>query len=202
MAALPAPAFKSQPVQASLGLSEADNTLLAEMTRRGIAEKMARELLGKLKQGQEVMDQLEYVDFLVDKDRRGKFDNPPGLYVFYVRDNIAPPADFFSSRKKRLQEQAQQAKNAERARKAQLEIDYEKCRAEKVRRYIAALPAEQYRQLLDQQRQIARRMFKNMTPIQIDEMAVNLVNTEVQESGRVPVVSFEEFRHRRSPGFE
>jgi hypothetical protein len=47
------------------------------------------------------MDQLEYGDFLVDNDRRGRFDNPPGLYVFYVRDNIAPPADFFSSRQRR-----------------------------------------------------------------------------------------------------
>jgi hypothetical protein len=197
MAALQSPASKSQPVQASLNLSEADNTLLAEMTRRGVAEKMARELLAKLKQGQEVMDQLEYVDYLVDKDRRGKFDNPPGLYVFYVRDNIAPPADFFSSRKKLLQEQAQQAKNAERARKAQLEIDYEEYRVEKVRRHIAALPAEEYRQLLEQQRQIAHRMFKNMTPIQIDEMAVNLINTEVKQSGRVPVISFEEFYHQR-----
>ena len=46
--------------------------------------------LANLKLGQEVIDQLEYVDFLVAKDRRGKFDNPPGMYVFYVRDNIAP----------------------------------------------------------------------------------------------------------------
>jgi hypothetical protein len=36
-----------------------------------------------------------------------------------------------------------------------------------------------------------------MTPIQIDEMAVNLINTEVKQSGKVPVVSFEEFCHQR-----
>ena len=80
------------PVQATLELGDSDPGLLWEMTRRGVAEKKARELLANLKLGQEVIDQLEYVDFLVAKDRRGKFDNPPGMYVFYVRDNIAPPA--------------------------------------------------------------------------------------------------------------
>jgi hypothetical protein len=38
-------------------------------------------------------------------------ENPPGLYIFYVRDNIVPPADFPTSRKRRLQQEAQQAKH-------------------------------------------------------------------------------------------
>ena len=100
-----------------------DSTLLAEMTRRGITEKKATELLANLKPQQELMDQLEYVDALVAKDKRGRVENPPGLYVFHIRDNVMPPGDFPTTRKRRLHEQAQQAKHAEVARAALLKID-------------------------------------------------------------------------------
>ena len=112
-----AKAGQGRPVQATLALTSWDPTILTELTSRGIAEAKARDLLANLKPGEEVMDQLEYVDTLIAKDRRGKVENPPGLYVFYVRDNVSPPADFRSSRKTKLHEQAQQMKNAELARR-------------------------------------------------------------------------------------
>ena len=185
-------------VQASLDLPEADPPLLAELTRRGVGEKRARELLAKVKPGQEVTDQLEYVDFLVAKDRRGRFDNPPGMYVLYVRDNIAPPADFWSSRKKRLYEQAQQAKNEARGRRAQMELDYEEYLTAETSRYISEdLPGEEYRHLFDRHRQAHSRTFQNMTEAQLDDLTHGTVCAEVKRSGHVHVLSFEEFcRHR------
>ncbi len=74
--------------------------LLAELTRRGVAERKGRELLDRTQPGQEVLDQLEYVDSLVAKATKGRITNPPGLYVMYVRDNVAPPENFLSSRKR------------------------------------------------------------------------------------------------------
>ena len=64
------------------------------------------------------MDQLAYVDSLIAKDRRGKFENPPGLYVVYVRDNIAPATEFCSTRKARLHQQAKNADGQQAAREA------------------------------------------------------------------------------------
>ena len=95
-----------------------DDPLVRQLTKRGVSEKKARELVANLKPGQEAMDQLEYVDWLIAKDRRGKFENPPGLYVVYVRDNIAPATEFCSTRKARLHQQAKTADGQQAAREA------------------------------------------------------------------------------------
>jgi hypothetical protein len=77
-----------------------------------------------------------------------KHPNPPGLYVVYVRDNIALPAEFCSTRKAWLHEQAQQAKNADRARRARLDIDYDEYQAAEIRRYIGeTMPREEYQRM-------------------------------------------------------
>lgn len=198
--ASPAPKGKRHeiPVQATLGLTSCDPALLDELTRRGIADAKARDLLANIKPHQEVMDQLEYVDSLVAKDRRGKLDNPPGLYVLYLRDNIAPPADFWSSRKAKLQAQAQQLKNLEAARQAQLELQYETYRAEEVKRYAATLPPDEYQQSFNDQRRRNRLMFRSMTEDQLNDLTHRTVRGELESSGRVPLLSFEEFCRRVS----
>ena len=195
-AAQPVPNSKPQPLirQATLQLTETNATLVAELTHRGVAEKKAHELLANLKPGQEVIDQLEYVDSLIAKDRRQKLNNPPGLYVFYVRDNITPPANFWSSRKARLHEQAQQAKNAERARQAQLELDYDEYQEAEIQRYMGeTMPQEEYQQMFAQLRHDNRRTFKQMTALQLDELTLRSIAHELKESDRVPLLSFEEF---------
>jgi hypothetical protein len=200
---LPDPILKvnpqTQPEQTSLELIDIDSALLSELTSRGIAAKKARELLENTKPGQEVMDQIEYVDSLIAKDNRSRFKNPPGMYILYVRDNIVPPADFWSSRKARLHEQAQQAKNTERVRQAQLEIDYEEYQAAEIKRYIGeTTPREEYQRMFAQVRQDNRRIFKQMTPGQLDELTARSIAAELKQSGRVPLLSFEEFCRKRT----
>jgi hypothetical protein len=180
-------------VQSSFDLSTPDPVLLAELTRRGIAEKKARELLASVKEGQEVLDQLEYVDSLVEKDRRRKLENPPGLYVHYIRDNIAPPAEFWSRRKAKLHEEAQQLRNADIARQAQLEIDYEEYRSAEVRRFAETLPPEEYREIFDRLRLANRSVFRSMTAEQLDDLTHRTVRGELENSGRVMLLSFEAF---------
>lgn len=180
--------------QATLGIESCDLTLLEELTRRGVVETKARNLLANVKPGQEVMDQLEYVDSLIAKDRRGKIDNPPGLYVYYVRDNIIPPADFCSTRKVKLQEQAQQLKNAELARAATMEIRYEEYRNGEVARFATEImPPDEYKQLFDKQRRHNRSIFKLMTDEQLDNLTHGTVRVELKTSGRIQLLSFEDF---------
>jgi hypothetical protein len=184
--------------QAKLNMAATDPELLPELTRRGIAEKKARDLLAHLKPGQEIMDQLEYVDSLIAKDRRGKFENPPGLYVFYIRDNIAPVADFWSSRKAKLRDEAQQRKNSEAARKARLEIDYEQYRVEEIKRFAESLPSDEYQQIFEEQRQLTGSVFRSMAQDQLKEWVHRAVQSALVNSGRVHLISLEEFIRRQT----
>ena len=141
--ALPAPAVSENTSAVTA------SPLLAELIRRGIAERKAKELLANVRPGQEVMDQLEYVDSLVAKDTRGRIANPPGLYIMYLRDNVAAPPEFATSRKRALSQQAKQHKHANQARAAQLQIQYEAfCVAETARFIAEEFPADEYQSLM------------------------------------------------------
>jgi hypothetical protein len=189
----PVPQQPRKPTQAALGFADADHELIEEMTRRGIAEKKARELVVRLQPGQEVMDQLEYVDSLINKDKRGRLENPPGLYIFYIRDNITPPSNFCSGRKARLRQEAQQLNNSELARNARFEIDYAEYRSAEIRRFAETLPADEYKKIFAQQRQLNRSIFRSITAEQLEDMTHGTVLSELEKSCRVPLISFKEF---------
>ncbi len=190
-----APAPRRQPrffsTQSELPLD--DNTCLTELTRRGVTEKKARELLAELTPGQEVMDQIEWTDSIIAKAPAGKFHNPPGLYVATIRDNVAPPAPFLSSRKRRLQEEAHQAKNAELAQYAQQELAYAEYQSQAIETYIAELPRTEYAQTLLEARRQLKRSHATMSEAQLEELAANWVRAEVKNGGRVRVMGFAEF---------
>jgi hypothetical protein len=186
---------QSPPEQQTLALvPESDpQPLITELTRRGIGEKKARELLTSLESGQQVMDQIEWIDTTISKAPADKFHNPPGLYVAAIRDNIAPPKNFASSRKRRLWEESQQASDAQRARHAQLEIEYEEYRSQAIDRHVAELPPQHYQQMLTDARRQLKRSYGSMTDSQLSELAANWVRAEVKNSGRVRVKAFGEF---------
>jgi len=184
------------PQQQTLALDQTpgeQDTLILELTRRGISEKKARELLMNLEPGQEVMDQLEWTDTTIAKAPSDKFHNPPGLYVAVIRDNVTPPQNFASSRKRRLCEESQQVKDAERARQAQLEIAYEEYRSQAIDRYVSDLPSTQYQQMITEARRQLKRSYGTMTDAQLSDMASNWVRAEVKNSGRVRVLALEQF---------
>jgi hypothetical protein len=186
----------STPQQQTLALDHAAGDLdqiRSELTRRGITEKKARELLAELSGGQEVMDQIEWTDAVIAKAPAGKFHNPPGLYVATIRDNVSPPAAFLSSRKRRLHEQAQQAKNVELALHAQQELAYAEYQSQRIDSYIAELARQEYQQALSEARRQLKRTYTKMTDPQIEELAANWVRADVKNSGRVQVKGFDEF---------
>ncbi len=185
-------------VRTTFQLTSCDSALLAEMTKRGIAEAKGRDLLANLQPGQDVLEQLEYVDSLIAKDKRGKLENPPGLYVTYVRDNTAPPADFLSSRKRKENEEQIRVKNAERDRQACQQMEYEEyCRAE-VKAFAASMPRDEYQEIFEEQRRKNRPLFRSMSPEQLDDTTHRTVLGALENSGRVPLLSFEEFAQRQA----
>jgi hypothetical protein len=121
---------------------------LEEMTKRGIAESGARKVLSELAEHQPVLDQLEYGDHLI---KTTDINNPPGFYLYLLKENITIPDDFVTSRKRKLREQA----HAERERwideQIQREQAYEDYRSQEINRYIESHP-EEYAQVFEERR--------------------------------------------------
>lgn len=185
-----------KPIQTTLDLKDClgENKLLTEMIRRGVTEKKARELVMNLKPGQELMDQLEYVDHVLTQAPRGKFHNPSGFLVKFIEDNAPVPDSFGSSRKQRLHHDAEQAGNVELSRLAQLEIAYEDYQTAEINHFISnVLPAEEYKRMFDQCLPESNRRYKHMTAAQLHEVTHKTVRTEIKQSGRVTLLSRAEF---------
>jgi hypothetical protein len=73
--------------------------LLGELTRRGIAERVARRLLRSLAPGQDVPRQIEYVEHLVGREP-WKYTSPTGFLVRFIENNDPVPPSFATSRQK------------------------------------------------------------------------------------------------------
>ena len=76
---LPTPAEKAAP-----------QSLVAELTKRGISERKARALVESFSESQPVRQQLLWADGVIASSR-GTFRNPPGFYIHVLQDNISPP---------------------------------------------------------------------------------------------------------------
>jgi hypothetical protein len=191
---------KPEPVQtALLDFLGPDPALLAEMTRRGITQKKALDLLANVKAGQEILDQLEYTDFILAEAPAGKFHNPPGLYIRNIEHNITPPGSFENRRQRRKREEIQQSKDAERSQRLQQEVAYEEYEHAAIDRFIAEeLPDDEYRRLLAGELRSLTRMYRNMTREQLDDLARTAVRSKLKESGRFHMLSLEEFRRHHN----
>lgn len=115
--------------------SAEDSDLVAEMTRRGIRAKVARDLIGRLVPGQPVLDQLEYGDQVI-AEKNGEIRNKAGFYVTLLRDNSPVPESFVSSRVLRLRQAAEQARVAALEHRHERERAYASYWREKVAAYV------------------------------------------------------------------
>jgi hypothetical protein len=86
-----------------------DESLVAELIRRGIAAGDARKYLADLPTGFPTLDSLEWADAQIAR-RPKNFDNPGGFYVSVLKERKQPPPNFLTSRKAREIEAAGQAK--------------------------------------------------------------------------------------------
>lgn len=183
------------PVQASLELmDEPAAPLLDALMRRGVTEKKARDLLAALKPGQEVIDQLEYVDHVLAQAPKGKFRNPSGFYVKFIENNGPVPDSFWSSRRRQQHVAAQQTKESERSRLFRLQQAYDEHVRQAVQAFIhEQLRVEEFEAMVAPRRLDAKRTFRSMTDAQIDEIARGMASASLKDSGRVPLLSFDEF---------
>src|SRR5882757_846145 len=85
-------------------------TWVNELVQRGVAERKARQLALDIPDDQPVLDQIEYADYLIQQDRRGKgkISNPAGFFIWAIENNLAVAETFETSRKRRLRELREQ----------------------------------------------------------------------------------------------
>jgi hypothetical protein len=108
---------------------------VAELVQRGVSERRARQLVLDVPQSQRVVDQIEYMDFLVAQDRRGRgrITNPAGLYIWAIEENLPVPDHFETSARRRSRDEANRHQNATLSSAYQLQLDYDQFCLERVR---------------------------------------------------------------------
>ncbi|HEX8091338.1 MAG TPA: replication initiator protein A, partial [Blastocatellia bacterium] len=168
---------------------------IAALTDRGIAESRARKLLLHLADNQHVLDQLEWGDHLIAKEP-GKFYNPAGFYIYLIEEGVAPPANFESSRIRGLREEARQASARAREEEARLELAYEEYQNIELDRYLSEnYPASELAARVEAKKKELLRQYRNMSSWDADtlsKLAITAVRSEIAK--RVPFLSFESFR--------
>ena len=195
--------YNQQPIQADLDLGTSEEIQHHELVRRGITQKKAFELISKLQTGQELLDQLEYVDSLVAQAPRGKFHNPPGLYISVVQQNSPVPDTFISSRKRQLAEEARQQTNEVRVYQAKLQTSYDEYQRTETERFIReTLDPKEYQALFDKMYQRNRRIYKQMSPAQLNDITHSSVGVDLREAGRISMLSINDFSKTQLAGPE
>jgi len=144
MAPQPAPA--EQPKKAAAAV---DETLVAELMKRGLGEGDARKLLAKLAPGQLVMDQLEYADAVIYQSR-GKIQNPPGFYISRLQDNSPNPPWFETSAARKVRQEAEAVLAQAVAEQHLAQLLAEEDERNRMDAQIDALPEAVRRALFDQ----------------------------------------------------
>lgn len=134
-------------------------------------------------------------DHLIRQAGPEKFYNPAGFYIHLVRENVAPPAAFETTRLKRLHEEANRARAQEVQERAKLELAYEEYQRREVAAYIARNYTEdECHALVEAKRQELLRQYKQMSDWgedAIDKLAATSTHNEIIK--QIALLTFDEF---------
>jgi Replication initiator protein A len=177
-----------------------DPILVAELTLRGIDEKMAHKLLANLKPGQDknLVAQLEYAEQTVQQlqGTSNQVRNPAGFIISMIERNATLP-DNFETNAQRKARQDRERKEAERraSEEARQELlwEYDNYRDTEIDRYITANAAT-FEALKDAKWKEDRKHYSFAS----ESMAKMAVRMEMQK--QITFLTFEEFLERKKQG--
>lgn len=178
--------------------------LLAELSKRGVSEAVARQLLASIPDDQPVEDQIEWGDYLIQTSRSGTFRNPAGFYVYLLRNAVLPPREFESRRMRALAAQDRSATRGSALRRLELENEYAGYRqrsVEEARQQI--YPDEKLRAKIAELKSeicVQTPEADGWLPVRLEELALQRLNAEIAK--RLPMLTFEEFVERQKPQTE
>jgi hypothetical protein len=185
--------------QSAIGGS-ANGALLAELATRGIREDQARKLLASLPTDQPVLDQLEYGDYLIRTSPQSCFRNPPGFYVYLLREGLTPPPGFETSRMRQQRELTAAAAMTDELERLKKEISYEEYRQRTVQQHLdETWSAEQLRQAIDENIRDVKAHFPEASrwpASNIEELALQRLRSKL--AAQLDLLTFDAFyeKHR------
>jgi hypothetical protein len=172
-----------------------DPPLVAELVTRGIPERQAEKLLLSVVDGQHVMDQLEWGDYLIRQKSNSRIVNPTGFYIHLVKENVSPPEGFETSRKRAIWTAAREEHVRRVHEEAALELAYDEYKKQALDDYISRqYPDERYRDLIDRKMQELSRKHRQISfwkPEQATRFADNAVRNDIENE--LTLMSFESF---------
>ena len=196
--------FRDRELRSAIERSGANAGVVEELGRRGVSEAIAHQLLASIPDDQPVADQLEWGDYLIHTSRTGAFRNPPGFYVYLLRNAILPPKDFESSRVRATRQKLLTSQSATSFEKLQLENEYTEYRFNTVEsaregRYPGELLRSKLAELITE---ICAQTPEagNWQPVRLEELALQKLNAEIAKD--LPLLTLEEFaqQRKRQPG--
>jgi hypothetical protein len=191
----------ARPVQRSLDLASPPDQFEELLIARGIAPKKAKELLANLQPNQQLLDQVEYTDFIIRQAPAGRFHNPPGLYIRNIENNISLPPTYEGSQQRRLREEAQNERDANHARRLRLEVAYEEYVQETVNALIGQMTDEEFDNLVAKQRKVLKGTYPHMLKEHLDDLARVSVRASIRSDNPDAFVPFAAFRRDRELEF-
>ena len=162
--------------------------LLEALTSRSVSEAQARRLLRTLPPDQPVMEQVEYIDSIV---RKGRIDNPPGLYVTMLRNNEPVHEDFETSAKRMERDRARQAYLKVQSARWDMQQSYEQYVQAELERHIEEIGPGEFGSLVRKELIGVKKEYPLMTAEQLEILATQRVRRDLRES--IPLPSFEQF---------
>jgi hypothetical protein len=179
-------------------VSEINKVVIQALVERGVSQAKASSLA--MQHNPEfILDQIEYTEFLISRDRREKIENPAGLLIYTIENEMPIPTNFVTSRRAR-QEQERIEKTAEHDRSTMtLKLKYEdwletRVEEELASRYPGATLARKIKEVIAQRVRGDDR-FQKMTAQHQEALALQFIRKDTRTELLVP--PFEEWRNQR-----
>ncbi|HEY4049501.1 MAG TPA: hypothetical protein VGM27_21775, partial [Acidobacteriaceae bacterium] len=179
----------AQNTSADAELSAARQEALSALIAHGIAPAKAIDLASRC-DPETIIDQAEYVASRTATDRRGRIENPAGLLIYTIENNLPLPADFVTGRRKRAQQEQRLKAQKEKDRETELWLEYQEWREQLVEAELKArYPGPELACKIDEvasQRRRTDQVFARVTPDQREKLALQLLRKELREELQLP----------------
>ncbi len=170
------------------------NAAIQALLQRGVSEAKAQSLV-RQQDPVNVIDQIEYAEHTMARDRKGKFENPAGFIIYMIENRVPVPVNFPTSRRIRDRKETDLAESDKEAYRIRLEESYKEfirsqVDAELHRRFPGQALARQIKDAIAERAKRDSR-FAQMHPGQQQPVAEQFLRRELQETMSLP--AFEEW---------
>lgn len=166
-------------------LTEEQQQALQALLQRGIAPAKAQTLL-RTNSATELLEKIEYAEFLISKGRRRAIDNPSGFLIYFIESDAPLPTEFVTRRKLREEEARAQQQCDRDLRSFELECQYNDWLSEQVDAALTSqFPGAKLKQKIKTvaaRRRLDDPKFDGLIPHQQELLVEQALRLEVRDS--------------------